>query len=92
MAYELILESQSRKFLKKMRKKSPQSARTIARNIVQLRNDPYTPRPKCDIDKVKGSVNEYRLRVGKVRAEYIVDNNKINIKRIFIKKRKSDYR
>ncbi len=77
MAYKLILESQARKFLKKMRKKNPQATRTIIKNIVQLKNDPYTPRPKCDIDKVKGSINEYRLRVGKVRAEYIINDNKI---------------
>ena len=42
--------------------------------------------------KVRGRINEYRLRMGKARAEYTVIDNEINVTKIFIKKRKSDYR
>jgi len=31
----------------------------------------------CDTVKVGGSVNEYRLRIGKARVEYTVNDNMI---------------
>jgi len=41
---------------------------------------------------VDGSETSYRLRVGKLRVEYEVDEDIIKIAEIFQKKRKSDYR
>ncbi len=92
MAYELIIEPKAQRSLKKLKKKNPDAASAIAMDILELKNDPRTPRPKCDIVKVRGRVDEYRLRMGKARAEYTVTDNEINITKIFIKKRKSDYR
>jgi mRNA-degrading endonuclease RelE of RelBE toxin-antitoxin system len=92
MIYQLIIEPKAERFLKKLKKKNSDAASIIATQILELKKDPYTPRPKCDIAKVGGRFNEYRLRMGKVRAEYTVNNNDINIKNAFIKKRKSDYR
>lgn len=92
MAYKLNIDPKAERFLKKLKKKNPDAASVIATHILELKNDPHTPRPKCDIVKVVGRVNEYRLRIGKVRAEYTINNSEINIKNIFIKKRKYDYR
>lgn len=92
MAYKLNIEPRAERFLKKLKKKNPNAASVIATHIFELNKDPHTPRPMCDIVKVAGRVNEYRLRIGKARAEYTVNDNGVNIKNIFIKKRKSDYR
>ncbi len=92
MAYELNIEPKAERFMKKLKKKNSDAASTIATHILELKKDPHTPRPMCDIVKVRGSVNEYRLRIGKARVEYTIDDNEINITNIFIKKRKSDYR
>ncbi len=92
MPYKLIIDPKAQRFQRKLKKKNSQAASIIATQIVRLKADPYTPRPKCDIAKVEGRVNEYRLRVGRVRVEYTINDNDINIKNIFIKKRKSDYR
>jgi mRNA-degrading endonuclease RelE of RelBE toxin-antitoxin system len=47
-----------------------------------------------DIVPVAGSDEKYRLRIGKLRVEYEVDEdeNIIKLLKIFPKKRKSDYR
>jgi mRNA-degrading endonuclease RelE of RelBE toxin-antitoxin system len=92
MAYNLNIEPRAERFLKKLKKKNSFAASVIAAQILELKRNPFTPRSKCDIVKVAGRVNEYRLRIGKVRAEYTINNDEINIRNIFIKKRKSDYR
>ena len=63
-------------------------------HLEELKIDPYRPRPLMDIVPVAGSDEKYRLRVGKLRVEYEVDEdeNIIKVLKIFPKKRKSDYR
>lgn len=92
MACKISIEPKAERFLRKIKKKNSHAASVIAAQIIQLKMDPCTPRPKCDIAKVGGRVNEYRLRIGKARVEYIINDDEIIIKNIFIKKRKSDYR
>ncbi|VVB71384.1 ParE toxin of type II toxin-antitoxin system, parDE [uncultured archaeon] len=72
----------------------PNIARKIFTHLEELKRDPYRPRPLVDIAPVAGSENMYRLRVGKLRVEYEVDEkiNIIKLLKIFSKKRKSDYR
>ena len=65
MIYQLIIEPKADRFLKKLKKKNSDAASIIATQILELKKDPYTPRPKCDIAKVGGRVNEYRLRIGR---------------------------
>ncbi|MFB3764326.1 MAG: type II toxin-antitoxin system RelE/ParE family toxin [Methanotrichaceae archaeon] len=92
MAYKLSIDPRAERFLKKLKKKNPNAALVIATHILELKMDPHTPRSMCDIVKIAGRVDEYRLRIGKARAEYTINDNEINITKIFIKKRKSDYR
>ena len=86
MIYQLIIQPKAQRFLKKLRKKNPDAASEIVMDIFELKNDPKTSRPNCDIAKVRGCINEYRLRMGKARAEYTVIDNEINVTKIFIKK------
>ena len=92
MIYQLTIQLKAQRFLKKLKKKNPDAASEVVMDIFELKNDPKTSRPNCDIAKVRGRINEYRLRMGKARAEYTVIDNEINVTKIFIKKRKSDYR
>jgi mRNA-degrading endonuclease RelE of RelBE toxin-antitoxin system len=92
MTYELNIEPKAERFLKKLKKKNSYATSVIASQILELKKDPFTPRSKCDIAKVTGHFNEFRLRIGKARVEYTINDNEIMIKNIFIKKRKSDYR
>jgi mRNA-degrading endonuclease RelE of RelBE toxin-antitoxin system len=91
-AFRALDIPKAERFLKKLKKKNSVAASVIATQILELKRDPYTSLTKCDIVKVAGHVNEYRLRIGKVRAEYTINEDEINIRTIFIKKRKSDYR
>jgi mRNA-degrading endonuclease RelE of RelBE toxin-antitoxin system len=54
MTYQLIIEPKAERFLKKLKKKNSDAASIIATQILELKKDPYTPRPKCDIAKVEG--------------------------------------
>ena len=91
MTFEIELTRTAQKALDKLQ---PNAVRRIWRHIGELQKDPYRPRPMADIVPVEGSSTFYRLRIGKLRVEYKVNenNNIIIILRIFPKKRKSDYR
>lgn len=45
----------------------------------ELSKNPFLKRPKCDIKKLSGKEEAYRLRVGKNRFNYIIMENKIII-------------
>lgn len=75
MAYELNIEPKAERFMKKLKKINSDAASTIATHIIELKRDPTTPRPMCDLVKVRGSVDVYRLRIGKARVEYTVIDN-----------------
>lgn len=79
---------------KALDKLPPNVVKKIFIHLEELRRDPYRPRPIADIVPVAGSDEKYRLRVGKLRVEYEVDEdgNIIKLLKIFPKKRKSDYR
>ena len=91
MVFKLQFSRTAQKVLDKL----PSNAvRKIFTHLEELKRDPYRPRSLADIVPVAGSKKMYRLRVGKLRVEYEVneDENIIKLLRIFPKKRKSDYR
>ena len=49
-------------------------AKSILDRLEELRADPFRPRPGMNIDKVEGDRKPpaYRLRVGRLRIEYLV--------------------
>ena len=64
--------------------------------FVALEENPYKPRPSADIKKVKGNWSPpmYRLRIGKFRVEYFVDDaeRSVYIAEIFQRSGRSDYK
>jgi len=93
MTFTIDLLRSARKELNKLDKKN---AENIFDHLAQIKADPFRPRPGMNIDKVEGNRKPpaYRLRIGRLRIEYLVieDEGKIVVFRIFMKKRSSDYR
>jgi mRNA-degrading endonuclease RelE of RelBE toxin-antitoxin system len=95
---ELIVVSFSLKMLrpakKELDKMDNDKAQKIYDHIEQLKIDPFRSRPGMNIDKVAGKQKPpaYRLKIGRIRVEYVVDGQMVVIFRVFMKKRKSDYR
>jgi mRNA-degrading endonuclease RelE of RelBE toxin-antitoxin system len=49
-----------------------------------LEEDPYTPRPKCDVRKLRGErKTAYRLRVGDHRFTYVVKEDHVYVEEAF---------
>lgn len=68
----------------------------IEESVEEIRKNPYRKRPKADIIKLRGykSPAMYRLRVGRHRLEYFVDENEkvIQVVDAFLRSSDSDYR
>ena len=90
MAFKVAISLQAQKYMKSLGKPD---ARKIKGHINELRQDPYTPRPQCDILKEKGKRPPlYRMRVGKYRVEFLLEDDTIFISKIFQRSGDSDYR
>jgi len=90
VAFKIAISPQARKYMKSLNK---DEARTIKGHVNELRLDPYTPRPQCDIIKEKGKRPPlYRLRVGRHRVEYFIEGDTIFISKMFPRSGDSDYR
>ncbi|MDD4094599.1 MAG: hypothetical protein PHF94_08285 [Methanothrix sp.] len=90
MAFKVAISSQARKYMKSLDKPD---ARMIKAHINDLRQDPYTPRPQCDIIREKGKRPPlYRLRVGRHRTEFFIEGDTIFISKMFPRSGDSDYR
>jgi mRNA-degrading endonuclease RelE of RelBE toxin-antitoxin system len=93
MTFSLSLLCPARKELDKLDNKR---AKSILDHLEEPRVDPFRPRPGMNIDKVERDRKPpaYRLRVGRLRIEYLVvdEEDKIVVFNIFMKKRSSDYR
>ena len=68
----------------------------IKESVAEIKKNPYRPRPKADIIKLDGfsSPPMYRLRVGRHRLEYFVDekDKTITVTDAFLRSSDSDYR
>lgn len=71
MTFSLTLLRPARKELDKLDNKS---VKRIIDHLDDLKVDPLRPRPGMDINKVEGDRKPpaYRLRVGRLRIEYLV--------------------
>jgi len=79
---------------KELDKMDKTQAQNIYDHIEQLKIDPFRSRSGMNIDRVAGKQKPpaYRLKIGRIRVEYVVDGQMVVIFRVFMKKRKSDYR
>jgi len=93
MSFTLKILREARKELDKVDNKS---LIQIYSHLEELERDPFRPRPAADIIKIKGNRKPpaYRLRIGRVRVEYLVleDERQVIVSRIFKRRRGSDYR
>ena len=90
MAFRVAISIQAQKYMKSLDKPD---ARKIKAHINELRQDPYAPRPQCDIIREKGKRPPlYRLRVGRHRAEFFIEGDTVFISKMFPRSGDSDYR
>ena len=90
MAFKIAISLQARKYMKSLNK---DDARMIKDHINELKKDPFTPRPQCDIIREKGKRPPlYRLRVGRHRAEFFIEEDTVFISKMFPRSGDSDYR
>jgi mRNA-degrading endonuclease RelE of RelBE toxin-antitoxin system len=90
VAFKVAISPKAQKYMKSLEKNE---ARAIKAHINELRQDPYTPRPQCDILMEKGKRPPlYRLRVGSHRIEYFIEGDTIFISKMFQRSGDSDYR
>jgi mRNA-degrading endonuclease RelE of RelBE toxin-antitoxin system len=93
MTYAVIILSKAQKYLDTLEERAIMN---IWSSIAELKNNPYRSRPLADIIKLRGfkSPPMYRLRVGRHRLEYFIDENDktVTITNAFIRSGDSDYR
>ncbi len=65
----------------------------IKKKLRKLKKEPWKPRAKLDIKKIKGSKNPklYRLRIGDYRAIYVIQDEKVKITEIIHRSKGYDF-
>ncbi len=54
--------------------------------LTQLEDDPFRPRPRTDIKRLKGPDRDYyRLRIGDYRAIYVVEGQRVLVAKILLR-------
>lgn len=93
MSYTIIYLPKAEKYLIDLDEKNYDK---IEDSVEEIKKNPYRRRPKADILKLGGrrSPPMYRLRVGRHRLEYFVDENDkvIQVVDAFRRSSDSDYR
>jgi mRNA-degrading endonuclease RelE of RelBE toxin-antitoxin system len=93
MPYTAIFLTKAEKYLVKLDKDTYEQ---IEKHVAELRKSPYKRRPLADIRKLGGfkSPAMFRIRIGRHRLEYFVDESEkvIYIINAFLRSGDSDYR
>jgi mRNA-degrading endonuclease RelE of RelBE toxin-antitoxin system len=93
MPYTAILLPKAEKYMLKL---DDETYEQIEEHVEELKKDPYKHRPLADIRKLGGfkSPAMYRMRIGRQRLEYFVDESEkiIYIIKAFPRSGDSDYR
>jgi mRNA-degrading endonuclease RelE of RelBE toxin-antitoxin system len=93
MSYTIIYLPKAEKYLVDLDDKN---YGRIEKTVEEIKKNPYRKRPKVDIIKLTGyrSPPMYRLRVGRHRLEYFVDEDEkvIQVVDAFLRSSDSDYR
>jgi len=77
MVYTVLV---SRTFQKSFHELPKNTQDRIRKHLQQLKEDPVTPRPQCDIKVLQDTdPRKYRLRVGEYRIIYSINKKKINV-------------
>lgn len=60
--------------------------------LLMLGEEPFRPRPKADIKKLRGATRNYfRLRVGDYRAIYVVEGDRVLVAKILPRSKAYDW-
>lgn len=86
MNYTVFLHPDVVKYLDSL---SESERRKCYRSLKELSYDPLKPRTGCDIKKMSGRADFYRLRVGSHRFLYVIRENEILVEEGF--KREKGY-
>ena len=87
--YEVLLSETARRQLRHLPTKVQ---KRIKKSLAVLKDDPYQPRPKADIKKLKGPKRVYyRLRIGNFRAMYTVEENLVKVAKILPRDKAYDW-
>ena len=70
--YKIYLSKQVKKFIEKQDRNLKQR---IKRAFEELQKNPYPTNSKVDVKKLKANNNNYRLRIGKFRFKYFIEDN-----------------
>ena len=92
VSFSLNISREAKKDLDRLDSKS---AKKILSRLEEIQKDPFKSRPTADILKIRGrSPPAYRLRIGNIRIEYLVDEEikLVYVARIFRRRGDSDYR
>lgn len=55
----------------------------VKRALFELEEDPFRPRPRVDIKKLRGPDRDYyRLRIGDIRVIYVVEDVRVLVAKI----------
>ncbi len=83
MAYRVMVHPSARRVLDGLPKDRRRKVLEVLRRLAE---DPFTPRPKVDVRKIKGPAGRrdvYRLRVGDYRLLYDVEKETVWVTEIF---------
>ncbi len=83
MRYRVLLHPKARKALLSMH---PQDASRVRRHLRELEQNPFSRRPGADIKRLRGTKGRqdlYRIRIGKFRAVYAVEGDKVLVTDLF---------
>ncbi len=86
MSYSVFLHPDVEKHLDSL---SDKERRNCYDSLKKLVDDPFKPRPNCDIKKMSGKKAFYRLRIGDNRFLYVVKDDEILVEEAF--KREKGY-
>jgi mRNA interferase RelE/StbE len=93
MLYTVIFMPKAEKYLVKL---DDDTYGQIEEHVEELKKNPYKSRPLADIRKLGGfkSPSMYRMRIGRQRLEYFIDESEkvIYITKAFPRSGDSDYR
>ena len=78
--FEVLLSETARKQLKDLPEAVQQR---IMQALAELKEDPFRPRPKADIKRLKGPDRDYyRQRIGDFRVIYVVEGQRVLVAKI----------
>ncbi|MFA5772463.1 MAG: type II toxin-antitoxin system RelE/ParE family toxin [Thermoplasmata archaeon] len=87
--FEILVSETARRQIEDL----PENLRKRVKSALSvLSEDPYRPRPKADIKKLRGPTKNYfRLRIGEYRAIYVIEGNRVLVAKVLLRSKAYDW-